>query len=73
MLSPLQLLLLLKIPVLVQTALLPLLQLLRGCLVVVLSNRARKLCRQMLLLLQMLLLPRTMLLSQAALLLQLLR
>ena len=56
MLSLLQSLRLLQILVLVQTALLLLLQLFRRCPLVVLSNRARKLCRQMLLLLQMLLL-----------------
>ena len=73
MLSLLQSLLLLKIPAVVQTVLLPLLLLLRGCLGVVLSGRARELCQLILLLLQMRPLPRTMLLSQAALLVQLLR
>ena len=68
-----QWLLLPEIPVHAKTALRPSLHWLRGCQGAVLSNRARKLYRQMLLLLQMLLRLRIMLLSQAALLLQLLR
>ena len=72
-LSLIQLPLLLKIPVPVQTALLPLLQLLRGWLEGVLNNRARNLRRRMLLPSQMLLLPRIMLLPQTGLLPQLLR
>ena len=57
----------------VKTALRPSLHWLRGCQGAVLSNRARKLCRQTLLPLQMLPPLRTMLLSQAALLRRMLR